>query len=136
MEFASAVELRDECNRPNQTSSLGHHEANPCWTGQALHQQGRDEAARGVGNPEEEEEERKEEEMIYHILAACFILAYFAAPATADMIAFGWRSPEGTYEYTDDINRVPVAHLHSVQRIEVDGLTMYRYYTKVESEKE
>jgi hypothetical protein len=67
--------------------------------------------------------------MIFHLLAAIAILMYFASPALGDTIVFGWFSPEGAYEYTDDINRVPVAHLHSVQRIEVDGLQMYRYYT-------
>jgi hypothetical protein len=74
--------------------------------------------------------------MIWQILAACFILAYFAAPATADMIVFGTFSLEGTYEFTDDINRVPVAHLDKVTHIEVDGLENYEKFTKVEPDKE
>ena len=73
--------------------------------------------------------------MIWHILAACFVLAYFASPATGDMIVFGWQSPEGTYEFTDDINRVPVAVHEEVQRIEVDGLENYERYTEVDDEE-
>jgi hypothetical protein len=74
--------------------------------------------------------------MILHILAACLILAFFAAPATADMIVYGWRSPEGAYEFTDDINRVPDANLEFVQRIDVDGLETYERFTKIESDEE
>jgi hypothetical protein len=66
---------------------------------------------------------------LLQIIAAILMLMYFAAPSTAEMIVYGWRSPEGAYEFTDDINRVPVAHLHNVQRVEIDGLVGYRYFT-------
>jgi hypothetical protein len=75
-------------------------------------------------------------QMIFQIIAACFVLAYFAAPATADMIVFGWMSPEGAYEFTDDIQRVPVAQLDKVQRAEVDGLENYDKYTPLDTDDE
>jgi hypothetical protein len=75
----------------------------------------------------------KEIMALLQIIAAILMLMYFAAPATADMIVFGWMSPEGAYEFTNDINRVPVAHLHNVQRVEIDGIVGYRYYTHDDS---
>jgi hypothetical protein len=73
--------------------------------------------------------------MIWQILAACFILAYFATPATADTIIFGWEN-NGTLEFTDDVSRVPVAFHHKVRRIEVDGLEDYAKFTKEEDADE
>jgi hypothetical protein len=70
---------------------------------------------------------------LLQIIAAILMLMYFAAPATADMIVFGWMSPEGAYEFTDDINRIPVAQFDNVRQAEIDGITGYRYYTHDDS---
>jgi hypothetical protein len=70
------------------------------------------------------------------IILAVWVLAYFVSPATGDMLVYGWRSPEGAYEFTDDINRVPVANVEFVQRIDVDGLETYERFTKIESDEE